>query len=114
MGSVWMADQTEPVKRRVALKLIRSERGNSKSILARFEAKRQAIALMDHPHIAKLLDAGTTETGLPYFVMELVKGIPLTQYCDDQKLSVPERLRLFQEICAAVSMRTRRGSSIGT
>ncbi len=109
MGSVWMADQTEPVKRRVALKLIRSERGSSKSILARFEAERQAIALMDHPHIAKLLDAGTTETGLPYFVMELVKGIPLTQYCDNQKLSVPERLRLFQEICAAVQHAHQKG-----
>jgi eukaryotic-like serine/threonine-protein kinase len=79
MGSVWMADQTEPVKRRVAVKLIGSERGNSKSILSRFEAERQAIALMDHPHIAKLLDAGSTggeRGGYPFFVMELVKGCP--------------------------------------
>src|SRR5207237_5452942 len=86
MGSVWMADQTDPVKRRVALKLIRVERSTSATILARFEAERQAIALMDHPHIAKLLDAGTTDAGQPYFVMELVKGVPLTDYCDAHKL----------------------------
>lgn len=77
-----MADQTEPVKRRVAVKLIRVERGDTKMILSRFEAERHAIALMDHPHIARLLDAGTTEAGQPYFVMELVKGVPLTDYCD--------------------------------
>src|SRR5262245_56014013 len=74
MGSVWMADQTEPVKRRVAIKLIRAEREGSQTMLSRFEAERQAIALMDHPHIAKLLDAGATDRR-PYFVMELVKGI---------------------------------------
>src|SRR5205823_306932 len=102
MGSVWMADQTEPVKRRVAVKLIRVEKGQSKAILSRFEAERQAIALMDHPHIAKLLDAGTTETGSPYFVMELVKGVPLTEFCDAHKLGLPERLDLFVRICGAV------------
>jgi serine/threonine protein kinase len=85
MGSVWMAKQTEPVKRRVAIKLIRVQHGNSKTILSRFEAERQAIALMDHPHIAKLLDAGTTVEGSPFFVMELVKGIPLNDYCDERE-----------------------------
>ena len=89
MGTVWMADQTEPVKRRVAVKLIRVERGSSKTILARFEAERQAIALMDHPHIAKLLDAGTTDDGPPFFVMELVKGVPLTEFCDAHQLERP-------------------------
>jgi hypothetical protein len=102
MGTVWMADQTEPVKRKVAVKLIRVERGQSKTILARFEAERQAITLMDHPHIAKLLDAGTTESGSPFFVMELVKGIPLNEFCDQHRLTIPERLNLFQQICSAV------------
>ncbi len=109
MGSVWMADQTEPVKRRVAVKLIRVERGNTKMILSRFEAERQAIALMDHPHIARLLDAGTTDVGQPYFVMELVKGIPLTEYCDVHKLSIPERLALFQQVCSAVQHAHQKG-----
>ncbi len=109
MGTVWMADQTEPVKRKVAVKLIRVERGQSKTILARFDAERQAIALMDHPHIAKLLDAGTTDIGAPYFVMELVKGVPLTEYCDTHKLSIPERLNLFQQICSAVQHAHQKG-----
>ncbi|HEV3437501.1 MAG TPA: protein kinase, partial [Gemmata sp.] len=109
MGSVWMADQTEPVKRRVAVKLIRVDRGSPKTILSRFEAERQAIALMDHPHIAKLLDAGTTDTGQPYFVMELVKGIPLTDYCDAHKLSIPDRLNLFMQICSAVQHAHQKG-----
>ncbi len=109
MGSVWMAEQTESVKRKVAVKLIRAERGSSSMILARFEAERQAIALMDHPHIAKLLDAGTTSDGLPFFVMELVKGIPLNQYCDQHKLDVPERLVLFTQICSAVQHAHQKG-----
>ncbi|MBX7105639.1 MAG: serine/threonine protein kinase, partial [Gemmataceae bacterium] len=109
MGSVWMADQTEPVKRKVAVKLIRVERGQSKTILARFEAERQAIALMDHPHIAKLLDAGTTETGAPFFVMELVKGVPLNDYCDEHKLTIHERLILFTQICSAVQHAHQKG-----
>ena len=109
MGSVWMADQTEPVTRRVAVKLIRVERGQSKTLLSRFEAERQAIALMDHPHIAKLLDAGTTEAGAPYFVMELVKGIPLNDYCDTHKLSIPDRLQLFMQICSAVQHAHQKG-----
>ncbi len=109
MGSVWMADQTQPVKRRVAVKLIRVERGTSKMILSRFEAERQAIALMDHPHIAKLFDAGTTQSGQPFFVMELVKGIPLTDYCDQHRLSIPQRLALFQQICSAVQHAHQKG-----
>jgi serine/threonine protein kinase/tetratricopeptide (TPR) repeat protein len=109
MGSVWMADQTEPVKRRVAVKLIRTEKTNSKTILARFEAERQAIALMDHPNVAKLLDAGTTAQGQPFFVMELVKGIQLTEYCDIHKLSVVERLGLFVQICSAVQHAHQKG-----
>jgi type II secretory pathway component PulM len=109
MGSVWLADQTEPIKREVAIKLIRVERGQSGTILARFEAERQAIALMDHPHIAKLLDAGTTETGAPFFVMELVKGIPLNEFCDQHRLTIPERLNLFIQICGAVQHAHQKG-----
>jgi eukaryotic-like serine/threonine-protein kinase len=109
MGSVWMADQTEPVKRRVAVKLIRIERGNTRTILSRFEAERQAIALMDHPHIAKLLDAGTTAAGSPFFVMELVKGIPLNEYCDTHKLNIRDRLQLFTQICSAVQHAHQKG-----
>ncbi len=109
MGTVWMADQTEPIKRRIAVKLIRVDRGSSATILARFEAERQAIALMDHPHIAKLLDAGTTDAGQPYFIMELVKGIPLTEFCDAHKLSVQQRLGLFQQICSAVQHAHQKG-----
>jgi eukaryotic-like serine/threonine-protein kinase len=109
MGSVWMAEQTEPVRRKVAVKLIRAERGSSDTILARFEAERQAIALMDHPHIAKLLDAGTTPEGMPFFVMELVKGIPLNTFCDQHRLSVPERLALFMQICSAVQHAHQKG-----
>jgi len=109
MGTVWLADQIEPIKRKVAVKLIRAERGQSKAILARFEAERQAIALMDHPHIAKLLDAGTTESGSPFFVMELVKGIPLSEFCDQHRLTVPERLNLFLQICSAVQHAHQKG-----
>jgi eukaryotic-like serine/threonine-protein kinase len=109
MGTVWMADQTEPVKRRVAVKLIRVEKGQSRTILSRFEAERQAIALMDHPHIAKLLDAGTTDAGSPYFVMELVKGVPLTDFCDAHKLGIPARLNLFTQICSAVQHAHQKG-----
>jgi len=109
MGTVWMADQIEPVKRRVAVKLIRVERGQSKTVLARFEAERQAIALMDHPNIAKLLDAGTTDDGSPFFVMELVKGVPLNEYCDQHKLTIPDRLGLFLKICSAVQHAHQKG-----
>ena len=109
MGSVWMAEQFIPVKRRVAVKLIRAERGDSRTILARFEAERQAIAIMDHPNIAKLYDAGTTEAGMPFFVMELVKGVALNEYCDSQKLNVTERLKLFSKICSAVQHAHQKG-----
>ena len=109
MGTVWMADQTEPVKRRVAIKLIRVERGQSKTILTRFEAERQAIALMDHPHIARLLDAGTAESGRPFFVMELVKGVPLTDFCDVHRLGIPDRLHLFLQVCSAVQHAHQKG-----
>jgi serine/threonine protein kinase/tetratricopeptide (TPR) repeat protein len=109
MGSVWMADQTEPVKRRVAVKLIRVQQGNSRTILSRFEAERQAIALMDHPHIAKLLDAGTTPDGSPFFVMELVKGVPLNEFCDAHHLTIRDRLNLFMQICSAVQHAHQKG-----
>jgi eukaryotic-like serine/threonine-protein kinase len=109
MGTVWMADQSAPVKRRVALKLMRVERAQSKTILSRFDAERQAIALMDHPHIARLLDAGATPSGQPFFVMELVKGVPLTGFCDAHKLGIPERLNLFMQICAAVQHAHQKG-----
>ena len=83
-GEVWMAEQREPVKRRVALKIIKLGM-DSRQIVARFEAERQALAMMDHPNIAKVLDAGATETGRPYFVMELVRGVPITTYCDEKR-----------------------------
>jgi tetratricopeptide (TPR) repeat protein len=109
MGTVWMADQTEPVKRRVAVKLVRADRAASTAILTRFEAERQAIALMDHPNIARLLDAGTSEDGSPFFVMELVKGVPVTEFCDAHRLSVPDRLELFRHVCAAVRHAHQKG-----
>jgi non-specific serine/threonine protein kinase/serine/threonine-protein kinase len=94
MGSVWLAEQREPVRRKVAVKLIKAGM-DSKSVLARFEAERQALALMDHPNIAKVFDGGMTEQARPYFVMEYVKGVPLTEYCDQARLSLKERLNLF-------------------
>ena len=109
MGSVWMADQTEPVKRKVAVKLIRAQAATSRMILARFEAERQAIALMDHPYIAKLLDAGTTADGSPFFAMELVKGVPLNDYCDTHTLSIRDRLQLFMQVCSAVQHAHQKG-----
>ncbi len=108
MGHVWMAEQVRPVKRLVALKLIKPGM-DSKAVLARFEAERQALALMDHPNIAKVLDGGTTEQGRPYFVMELVKGLPLTEYCDDRRLSVRDRLDLFVQVCQAVQHAHQKG-----
>ncbi|MDZ4849431.1 MAG: protein kinase [Pirellulaceae bacterium] len=97
MGQVWMADQTQPVRRRVAIKLIKAGLDNEQ-VTARFEAERQALAMMDHQCIAKVFDAGSTPDGLPYFVMELVQGIPITKYCDSNRLSLDERLNLFSEI----------------
>jgi serine/threonine protein kinase len=108
MGTVFMAEQTEPVQRKVALKLIKPGM-DSRQVISRFEAERQALALMDHPHIAKVLDAGTTEAGLPYFVMELVKGTPITKYCDEHRLSPRERLELFIPVCQAVQHAHQKG-----
>ena len=108
MGTVWVAEQTQPVKRKVALKLIKAGM-DSKSVLARFEAERQALAVMDHPNIAKVLDGGLTETGRPYFVMEYVKGVPITEYCDATRMSVPERLNLFVQVCQAVQHAHQKG-----
>src|SRR3989440_1535790 len=108
MGAVWMAQQTEPVKRLVAVKLIKAGM-DSKAVLARFEAERQALALMDHPNIARVLDAGATTSGRPYFVMELVKGVPITGFCDQNHLSVRQRLELFISVCQAVQHAHQKG-----
>ena len=101
MGQVYMAEQFAPVKRRVALKVIKTD-APTKEILARFEAERQALAMMDHVNIAKVLDAGVTKEGRPYFAMELVKGLPITEYCDSNKLNPNERLELFVQTCRAI------------
>src|SRR5438105_1933991 len=108
MGTVWMAEQTHPVQRKVALKMIKPGM-DTRTVLARFEAERQALALMDHPNIAKVLDAGATPTGRPYFVMELVKGIPITRYCDEHRLTPKDRLGLFVQVCQAVQHAHHKG-----
>ncbi|HZL88898.1 MAG TPA: protein kinase [Pirellulaceae bacterium] len=108
MGTVWVADQLEPVRRRVALKLIKPGM-DTRQVLARFEAERQALALMDHPNIAKVLDGGMTGHARPYFVMEYVKGVPITAYCDQARLSIPERLKLFVQVCQAVQHAHQKG-----
>ncbi len=108
MGSVWMAQQSEPVKRTVAVKLIKAG-ADSRTVLARFEAERQALALMDHPNIARVLDAGTTEAGRPFFVMELVKGVPITKFCDARKLTPRQRLELFVPVCQAIQHAHQKG-----
>ena len=107
-GAVYMADQKEPVRRRVALKIIKLGM-DTKQVIARFEAERQALAMMDHPNIAKVLDAGATETGRPYFVMELVKGVHITEYCDTENLTTKERLDLFIKVCNAVQHAHQKG-----
>ena len=107
-GVVFMAEQVEPVQRKVALKIIKAGM-DTKEVIARFEAERQAIALMDHPNIARALDAGATEAGRPYFVMELVRGIPITDYCDQAKLPTCERLQLFMKVCQAVQHAHQKG-----
>ncbi|MGD9632352.1 MAG: serine/threonine protein kinase [Pirellulales bacterium] len=107
-GVVFMAEQERPVRRRVALKVIKLGM-DTKQVVARFEAERQALAMMDHPNIAKVFDAGTTETGRPYFVMELVRGEPITTYCDEARLATDERLRLFQTVCAAIQHAHQKG-----
>jgi serine/threonine protein kinase/tetratricopeptide (TPR) repeat protein len=108
MGLVFVAEQQQPIRRKVALKIIKPGM-DTREVIARFEAERQALALMDHPNIAKVLDAGTTATGRPYFVMELVKGIPIVEYCDLQQLPARERLELFVLVCQAVQHAHGRG-----
>jgi serine/threonine protein kinase len=107
-GVVYVAEQTVPVRRRVALKVIKLGM-DTKAVVARFEAERQALAMMDHPNIAKVLDAGTTETGRPFFVMELVRGIRITDYCDQNQLSTKERLDLFIKVCQAIQHAHQKG-----
>ena len=108
MGAVFMAEQRQPMKRFVAIKVIKPGM-DSRQVIARFEAERQALALMDHPNIAKVLDAGTTDSGRPYFVMELVKGTPITEYCDHHRLPVRERLELVAAVCRAVQHAHQKG-----
>jgi serine/threonine protein kinase len=108
MGLVFVAEQQEPVRRKVALKVIKPGM-DTREVIARFEAERQALALMDHPNIARVLDAGATDSGRPYFVMELVKGVPITDYCDQQQLTPRERLELFIPVCQAVQHAHTKG-----
>jgi hypothetical protein len=108
MGTVWVAEQTQPVRRKVAVKLVKAGM-DSRHVLSRFEAERQALALMDHPNIAKVLDGGATDGGRPFFVMEYVKGVPITQYCDEARLTVRERLELFAPVCQAVQHAHQKG-----
>jgi serine/threonine protein kinase/tetratricopeptide (TPR) repeat protein len=107
-GIVYMAEQLEPVRRKVALKIIKPGM-DTKQVVARFESERQALALMEHPHIARVLDAGATESHRPYFVMELVKGIPITEYCDQNDLTTRERLALFVQVCQAIQHAHHKG-----
>ncbi|MHB0960015.1 MAG: tetratricopeptide repeat protein [Pirellulaceae bacterium] len=108
MGTVFMAEQTQPVQRRVALKIIKVGM-DTRQVIARFEAEKQALAIMDHANIARVIDAGTTEQGRPYFVMELVHGVPITQYCDDNRLTPRERLELFMPVCQAIQHAHQKG-----
>ncbi len=113
-GSVFMAEQLEPVKRRVAVKIIKLGM-DTRQVVARFEVERQALAMMDHPNIARVYDAGATEAGRPYFVMELVRGIPITQFCEEQKLDTRQAAGAFPRgLPARCSMPTKRGSFTGT
>jgi eukaryotic-like serine/threonine-protein kinase len=107
-GVVYMAEQEEPIRRRVALKIIKPGM-DTKNVIARFEAERQALALMDHPNIAKVLDAGETEAGRPYFVMELVRGVKITEYCDEHALTTEQRLNIFVAVCQAVQHAHQKG-----
>jgi eukaryotic-like serine/threonine-protein kinase len=108
MGTVFMAEQTSPVRRKVALKVIKAGT-DSRQVVARFEAERQALSLMDHVNIARVLDAGATDSGLPYFVMELVHGVPITRYCDDNRLTPRQRLELFIPVCQAIQHAHQKG-----
>src|SRR5438309_2046749 len=108
MGTVFMAEQTQPVQRKVALKVIKPGM-DSRQVIARFEAERQALAMMDHVNIARVFDGGTTDAGRPYFVMELVHGVPITKYCDDNHLTPRERLDLFVPVCQAIQHAHQKG-----
>ncbi|MEE8201568.1 MAG: protein kinase, partial [Candidatus Acidoferrales bacterium] len=108
MGMVYLAQQEQPFRRRVALKIIKLGM-DTREVIARFESERQALALMNHPHIARVFDAGTTEQGRPYFVMEHVAGIPITKYCDQHRLSIQERLQLFTQVCQAIHHAHQKG-----
>src|SRR5579871_621395 len=107
-GVVFMAEQREPVRRKVALKIIKLGM-DTRQVVARFEAERQALAMMDHPNIAKVLDGGETESGRPYFVMELVHGVPITVFCDENKLTTRQRLELFVQVCSALQHAHQKG-----
>src|SRR5262245_2308327 len=107
-GLVFVAEQQQPVRRKVALKIIKPGM-DTRDVIARFEAERQALALMEHPNIARVLDAGTTQSGRPFFVMELVRGIPIVEYCDQQQLTPRERLELFLSVCQAVQHAHSKG-----
>ena len=108
MGVVYLAQQDKPVTRQVALKVIKPGM-DSKRVMARFEVEEQALAMIEHPHVARVYDAGLTGSGRPYFVMEYVKGIPITEHCDKYKLTVEERLRLFLHVCEAVQHAHQKG-----
>ncbi|UCC97944.1 MAG: protein kinase, partial [Phycisphaerales bacterium] len=108
MAVVYMAEQAEPIRRKVALKIIKLGM-DTKQVIARFEAERQALAMMDHPNIAKVFDGGATETGRPYFVMELVRGVLITECCDANRLTTQERLELFIQVCSAVQHAHQKG-----
>jgi eukaryotic-like serine/threonine-protein kinase len=107
-GAVYVAEQQEPVRRLVALKTIKLGM-DTRQVVARFEAERQTLALMEHPNIAKVLEAGATEAGRPYFVMELVRGVPITRYCNEHQLSTAERLALFIQVCHAIQHAHQKG-----
>src|SRR5262245_51350476 len=107
-GIVFVAEQQEPVRRLVALKIIKAGM-DTREVVARFEAERQALALMDHPNIARVLDGGTTASGRPYFVMDLVKGVPITDFCDQNRLTTEDRLRLFMKVCSGVQHAHQKG-----
>ena len=110
---VYVAEQTEPVHRRVALKVIKLGM-DTKAVVARFEAERQALAMMDHPNIAKVLDAGTTDVGRPFFVMELVRGVRITDHCDESQVGLKERLELFMQVSHAVQHAHQKGRKAAT
>jgi serine/threonine protein kinase len=108
MGVVWAAEQKQPISRKVAIKIVKPGM-DTEQVLARFDVEREALSLMDHPNIARVLDAGTTERGRPYFVMELIRGIPITDYCDAKKLTISDRLKLFTQVCKAVQHAHQKG-----